>query len=106
MEIDYAGIRLTPAQLVEAAMAKQHHVIGLSILSGSHIPLVEEVLTRLRDAGLGNIPVVVGGIVPEEDAKRLRAMGVAKVYTPKDFVLNRIMRDIITLADTKSVAAE
>ena len=106
MEIDYEGIRLTPAQLVEAAAAKEHHVIGLSILSGSHIPLVEDVMTRLREAGLGHVPVIVGGISPDEDAGRLRAMGVSRVYTPKDFELNRIMHDIVTLVDPKSVAAE
>lgn len=82
------------------------HVVGLSILSGSHIPLVEDMMTKMRDAGLGHIPVIVGGIIPDEDAKRLRAMGVAKVYTPKDFELNAIMMDIVTLADPKAVAAE
>ncbi|WGW03900.1 protein meaA [Tropicibacter oceani] len=104
MDIDYEGIRLTPEQIVEAA-GNGAHVIGLSILSGSHIPLVEEVMSRMREAGLGT-PVVVGGIIPDEDAARLRAMGVAKVYTPKDFELNAIMRDVVTLADPQAVAAE
>jgi (2R)-ethylmalonyl-CoA mutase len=104
MEIDYAGIRLTPAEIVEAARDGAH-VLGLSILSGSHVPLVEETLTRLRDAGLGHVPVVVGGIIPDADAERLVALGVAQVYTPKDFELNRIMGDIVTLADRPSVAA-
>ncbi|WP_425100017.1 protein meaA [Tropicibacter sp. S64] len=104
MEIDYEGIRLTPEQIVEAAKDGAH-VIGLSILSGSHIPLLEDVMKRLREAGM-TIPVVVGGIIPDEDAKRLLAMGVAKVYTPKDFELNAIMRDVVTLADPKAVAAE
>ncbi|MFW2543372.1 methylmalonyl-CoA mutase family protein [Primorskyibacter sp. 2E107] len=104
MEIDYEGIRLTPEQIVEAAK-EGAHVIGLSILSGSHIPLLEDVMKRLRAESL-DIPVVVGGIIPEEDARRLLAMGVAKVYTPKDFELNAIMRDVVTLADPKAVAAQ
>ncbi|WP_238364890.1 protein meaA [Mesobacterium pallidum] len=105
MEIDYEGIRLTPEQIVEAAKDGAH-VIGLSILSGSHLPLVEDVMTRLRAEGLGDRPVIVGGIIPDEDARRLRAMGVARVYTPKDFELNTIMKDIVTLADPAAVAAE
>ncbi|KUF09392.1 protein meaA [Pseudoponticoccus marisrubri] len=105
MEIDYEGIRLTPEQIVAAA-ENGAHVLGLSILSGSHIPLVEEVMRRLREAGLGEVPVIVGGIIPDEDAARLKAMGVDRVYTPKDFELNAIMHDIVTLADPKSVAAE
>jgi (2R)-ethylmalonyl-CoA mutase len=106
MEIDYAGIRLTPAEIVEAALADMPHVIGLSILSGSHMPLVENVLARLREAGLGHVPLIVGGIIPEDDAARLRAMGVARVYTPKDFLLNAIMADVVELADPAKVAAE
>ncbi|WHZ36303.1 protein meaA [Sagittula sp. MA-2] len=105
MEIDYEGIRLTPEQIVTAAQ-QGAHVVGLSILSGSHIPLVEDVMNRLRAAGLGDLPVIVGGIIPEEDAVRLKAMGVARVYTPKDFALNTIMKDIVTLVDPQSVAAE
>ncbi|MBS0124663.1 protein meaA [Thetidibacter halocola] len=105
MDIDYEGIRLTPEQIVEAAQ-NGAHVVGLSILSGSHIPLVEDLMTRMREAGLGHVPVVVGGIIPDDDAKRLLAMGVARVYTPKDFELNAIMRDIVTLADPKACAAE
>ena len=99
MDIAYEGIRLTPEQLVAAALEDQAHVVGLSILSGSHIPLVEDLIGRMRDAGLGDIPVIVGGIIPDDDAERLRAMGVARVYTPKDFELNTIMADIVTLAD-------
>lgn len=106
MEIDYEGIRLTPEEIVSAAANGDMHVIGLSILSGSHLPLVEDTLHRMKAAGLGNIPLIVGGIIPEEDAKRLRAMGVARVYTPKDFVLNSIMMDIVQLADPEAVAAE
>ncbi len=106
MDISYEGIRLTPAEIVEAAQAEEAHVVGLSILSGSHVPLVEDLMKRMRDAGLNHIPVIVGGIIPEADAIRLRAAGVAQVYTPKDFELNVIMNDIITLADPAAVAAE
>ncbi|SHH92189.1 protein meaA [Marivita hallyeonensis] len=106
MDIDYEGIRLTPDQIVAAAQDNEVHVVGLSILSGSHIPLVEDMMTKMREAGLGHVPVIVGGIIPDDDADRLRAMGVAKVYTPKDFELNAIMMDIVTLADPKAVAAE
>ncbi|MEQ9689291.1 MAG: methylmalonyl-CoA mutase family protein, partial [Bauldia litoralis] len=106
MAINYEGIRLTPEEIVKAAQEQEAHVVGLSILSGSHIPLVEDLMTRMKEAGLGDIPVIVGGIIPEEDAKRLREMGVARVYTPKDFELNTIMMDIVTLADPQAVAAE
>ncbi|WP_339853915.1 protein meaA [Roseovarius nubinhibens] len=106
MDIRYEGIRLTPEEIVNAALEDKSHVVGLSILSGSHIPLVEELMRRMREAGLGDVPVVVGGIIPEEDARRLREMGVARVYTPKDFELNTIMRDVVTLADPQAVAAE
>ena len=106
MEIDYAGIRLTPEEIVRTAHEDRPHVIGLSILSGSHIPLVEDVLRRMRAEGIEDIPVIVGGIIPEEDARRLRAMGVARVYTPKDFELNAIMMDVIELADPGAVAAQ
>ncbi|MEX1234614.1 MAG: protein meaA [Roseovarius sp.] len=106
MDIDYRGIRLTPEELVRTALEDGAHVVGLSILSGSHIPLVEDMMERMRAAGLGDIPVIVGGIIPEEDAARLRAMGVARVYTPKDFELNTIMRDIVALVDPGAVAAE
>ncbi len=106
MDISYEGIRLTPAEIVAAALQDDAHVVGLSILSGSHIPLVEDLMVQMREAGLGNIPVIVGGIIPEADAARLRAMGVARVYTPKDFEMNTIMNDIILLADPAAVAAE
>jgi (2R)-ethylmalonyl-CoA mutase len=85
MDIVYEGIRLTPQEIVTAVQNGEVHIVGLSILSGSHVPLVEEVMTRLKSAGLSHIPVIVGGIIPEEDALRLQNMGVAKVYTPKDF---------------------
>ena len=99
MEISYEGIRLTPDEIVAAAQEGQAHVIGLSILSGSHISLMQDLMDRLDEADLGHIPVVVGGIIPEHDADRLRAMGISRVYTPKDFELNRIMFDIVALAD-------
>ncbi|HRW14504.1 MAG: protein meaA [Rhodobacteraceae bacterium] len=98
MEVVYEGIRLTPAQIVNAALEESVHVVGLSILSGSHLPLAEEVMTRMRAAGLEDVPVVIGGIIPEADAAALRSFGIARVYTPKDFELNRIMADIIALA--------
>ena len=106
MEMTYEGIRLTPAEIVAAAAEGRAHVVGLSILSGSHVPLVETLMAEMRAAGLGHVPVVVGGIIPDADAERLRGMGVARVYTPKDFELNRIMFDIAALADPEAVAAE
>ena len=106
MEIRYEGIRLTPQAIVSAAIDNGAHVVGLSILSGSHLPLVEELMTRMRDADLAHVPVIVGGIIPEEDADRLRSLGVSAVYTPKDFELNRIMADIVALADPAGMAAE
>jgi len=106
MDIAYEGIRLTPSEIVAAARKDEAHVVGLSILSGSHIPLVEDLMNKMREAGLGNVPVIVGGIIPDDDAARLKAMGVARVYTPKDFELNMIMQDIVTLADPAAVAAE
>ncbi len=105
MDITYEGIRLTPEQIVAKAIEDEAHVVGLSILSGSHIPLIEELMERMRAAGLGHVPVVVGGIIPDEDAVRLRGFGVAKVYTPKDFELNRIMMDIVALATPSEAAA-
>ena len=106
MDIRYEGIRLTPEQIVAAALEDAAHVVGLSVLSGSHMPLVEELMERMRAAGLDDVPVIVGGIIPEDDAQRMREMGVARVYTPKDFELNTIMMDIVTLADPQAVAAE
>ncbi len=106
MEISYEGIRLTPAEIVDAVRDAGAHVVGLSILSGSHMPLMDELMTRLRDAGMGDVPVIVGGIIPDDDAARLREMGVARVYTPKDFRLNRIMMDIVALVDPRPLAAE
>ena len=99
MDISYEGIRFTPDEIVAVAQDTNAHVIGLSILSGSHISLMKDVMIKLEQANLGHIPVVVGGVIPEGDADQLRAMGVSKVYTPKDFELNRIMFDIVALAD-------
>ena len=105
MEITYDGIRLTPQEIVTAAAEKEPDVIGLSILSGSHLPLIRETLELMRNAGLAQ-PLVVGGIIPDDDATTLKTMGVAQVYTPKDFQLNRIMLDLVALADPAPVAAE
>ncbi|HEV8390616.1 MAG TPA: protein meaA [Dongiaceae bacterium] len=106
MEVVYEGIRLTPAEIANAALEEGVHVIGLSILSGSHITLVGEIVERLRASGLGDIPVIVGGIIPAEDAERLKAMGVARVYTPKDYDIGRIMAEIVEIVSaTHSRAA-
>ncbi|HIP24672.1 MAG TPA: protein meaA, partial [Rhodobacteraceae bacterium] len=87
---------MTPEALVAAAKQERVHIMGLSILSGSHVPLVQETMARMKAEGL-DIPVIVGGIIPDDDAKTLRALGIARVYTPKDFDLNQIMRDVISL---------
>ena len=105
MDITYDGIRLTPAEIVAAAAEQQAHVVGLSILSGSHLPLVGDVMARMREAGLTHVPVIVGGIIPDDDARRLLGMGVTRVYTPKDFELNRIMMDLVALVDPQDRAA-
>jgi ethylmalonyl-CoA mutase len=99
MDVVYEGIRMTPAQICEAACAQGAHVVGLSILSGSHLALVRDVVARMRTAGLADVPVVVGGIIPPEDARALRQAGVAAVYTPKDFELNRIMADVLRIVE-------
>jgi (2R)-ethylmalonyl-CoA mutase len=98
-EVVYEGIRLTPEQIVNAALDEGVHVVGLSILSGSHLPLVTEIIERMRAADLADVPVVVGGIIPPEDAEKLVASGVARVYTPKDFDLNAIMTDILAIVE-------
>jgi ethylmalonyl-CoA mutase len=100
MHVVYEGIRLTPAEIVSAACQEKVHVVGLSILSGSHLPLVKDVVAGLRDAGRGNVPVVVGGIIPPEDARALKQFGVTAVYTPKDYEINRIMNDVIRIVET------
>ncbi|MGZ9089280.1 MAG: methylmalonyl-CoA mutase family protein [Rhodoplanes sp.] len=101
MDVVYEGIRFTPDDIVRAARDKNVHVVGLSILSGSHMPLVKEVVTKMREAGLDDVPVVVGGIIPPDDEAALKAVGVAAVYTPKDFELNRIMTDIVRIVEDK-----
>jgi (2R)-ethylmalonyl-CoA mutase len=106
MDITYDGIRLTPDEIIAAVQRNDAHVVGLSILSGSHVPLVADFMEKMCANGLGHVPVVAGGIIPDEDAERLRTMGVSRVYTPKDFELNTIMRDIIELADPGPIAAE
>jgi len=97
MDVVYEGIRLTPSQIASSAVQEGVHVVGLSILSGSHAELIPSVLAALAAAGAENVPVVVGGIIPDADARALRDAGVAAVYTPKDWDLNRMMRDIIAL---------
>jgi ethylmalonyl-CoA mutase len=96
MDVVYEGIRLTPSQIAASALQEGVHVIGLSILSGSHRELIPAVIAALHDAGV-DVPVVVGGIIPEQDVAPLRDAGVAAVYTPKDFDITRIMRDILAL---------
>ena len=106
MKIEYEGIRLTPQELVETVKSTKAHVVGLSILSGSHIPLVQDIINLLAKEGLTKIPIVVGGIIPEEDKAKLLKMGISKVYTPKDFEMNTIMMDIVNLAEPIEIAAE
>ena len=105
MEVVYEGIRLTPAQIVNAALEEGVHVVGLSILSGSHLPLIKDVMEKMRANGLEDVPVVAGGIIPDEDAETLRAYGVARVYTPKDFELTKIMADIVGLVEGQAAKA-
>lgn len=99
MEVVYEGIRLTPDQIVAAALEEGVHLVGLSILSGSHVELATEVMQRMRAEGIGDVPVVVGGIIPPEDEARLKAAGIAGVFTPKDYDLTAIMRAIVALVD-------
>jgi len=99
MDVIYDGIRLTAEAIVAAAAEKRVHVVGLSILSGSHLPLVQDIVTRMKEAGLDAVPVVVGGIIPPQDASLLKSAGVAEVYTPKDFELNRIMSDLVRIVE-------
>jgi ethylmalonyl-CoA mutase len=106
MEVVYDGIRLTAEAIAAVAAEKRVHVVGLSILSGSHLPLVHDVMARMKDAGVGDVPVVVGGIIPREDADALKEAGVAEVYTPKDFELNRIMSDLCRIAASAAEGVE
>ena len=104
MQVVYEGIRLTPEEIVDAARKERAHVIGLSVLSGSHLPLVQDVVGRMKAAGL-KVPLVVGGIIPPEDAQALEQAGVAAVYTPKDFELNRIMADVVRIVERANGAS-
>ena len=104
MQVVYQGIRLTPEEIVDAVREQKAHVVGLSILSGSHLPLVKDVISRLKEAGIDDVPVVVGGIIPPEDAEALELAGVAAVYTPKDFELNRIMSDLVRIVESQADA--
>jgi (2R)-ethylmalonyl-CoA mutase len=110
IDVVYDGIRLTAEAIAASAAEKDVHVIGLSILSGSHLPLVHDVMARMKEAGIDDVPVVVGGIIPKEDENALKSAGVAAVYTPKDFELNRIMSDLVRIVETtaaeKADAAE
>jgi len=99
MDVVYEGIRFAPAEIAAQAKEADAHVVGLSILSGSHLDLVRETLAELRKAGLDNVPVVVGGIIPPEDARALRQMGVARIYTPKDFKITGIMSDVVDIVE-------
>ncbi len=101
MEVVYEGIRLTPGEIVNAALEEGVHVVGLSILSGSHVPLVRDVMNRMRTEGL-DVPVIVGGIIPPEDENVLKQCGVAAVFTPKDYELNRILADIVRVVDASA----
>ncbi|MBI3433645.1 MAG: protein meaA [Proteobacteria bacterium] len=105
MAVVYEGIRLTPEEIVAAACREKAHVVGLSILSGSHVPLASDVVRRLKEAGLADVPVVVGGIIPPQDEGALRQAGVAAIYTPKDFELNRIMHDVVRIVEAKAADA-
>jgi (2R)-ethylmalonyl-CoA mutase len=105
MEVVYEGIRLTPAEIVNAALEEGVHCVGLSILSGSHVPLVRDVMARMREEGLDDVPVIVGGIIPPEDESVLRKEGVAAVYTPKNFELNTIMADIVRIVENVAAKA-
>ncbi|MFD4251625.1 protein meaA [Amycolatopsis thermoflava] len=96
-EVIYQGIRLTPEQIVAAAVQEGVHVVGLSVLSGSHLEVVPQVVDGLRAAGAGDIPVIVGGIIPPEDARLLTERGIARVFTPKDYELTEIMDEIVSV---------
>ncbi|MBE9552178.1 MAG: protein meaA [Proteobacteria bacterium] len=104
MDAVYEGIRLTPREIVDAAKKNSAHVVGLSILSGSHVELVREVIRLMGEQGMGDVPVVVGGIIPPADEGALGNMGVARIYTPKDYDLNRILGEILDLLEDKAEA--
>jgi (2R)-ethylmalonyl-CoA mutase len=99
MDVVYGGIRFTPAEIVKTAIEEGVDVIGLSILSGSHVPLVRDVVSRMKEAGIDGVPVVVGGIIPPDDARELKSAGIAAIYTPKDFDINRVMSDVVRIVE-------
>jgi (2R)-ethylmalonyl-CoA mutase len=99
MDVRYDGIRFTPEEIVAQAIEAKAHVVGLSILSGSHVDLVRDVSALMRQKGIGHIPLVVGGIIPPEDELVLKQVGVTRVYTPKDYKLNQIMSDIVKVVE-------
>jgi ethylmalonyl-CoA mutase len=103
-DVVYEGIRLTPSQIAKSAVDEGVHVVGLSILSGSHMELIPDVLRELEEAG-ADVPVIVGGIIPVADEKKLREQGVARVYTPKDFQVTQMMSDIVDLVAERHGAA-
>ena len=94
LDVVYQGIRLTPEQIVNSALEESVHIIGLSILSGSHMKILSDITSLLREKKMNKIPIIVGGIIPERDFNKLHRMGIKKVYTPKDFDLNQIIMDI------------
>jgi (2R)-ethylmalonyl-CoA mutase len=104
MHVIYDGIRSTPEEIVRRAKESRAHVVGLSILSGSHLDLVQEVVRIMRAEGLGDIPIVAGGIIPEADALVLKQMGVARIYTPKDFRITEIIGDVVRLVEATALA--
>ena len=101
MDVLYEGIRLTPEQIVKSSVEEDVHIIGLSILSGSHVQLVEEIMNEMKKNKVDDIPVIVGGIIPTEDEKILIKNGVQAVYTPKDYQLKDIMSDIVSIVERK-----
>ncbi|HEX2675226.1 MAG TPA: protein meaA [Polyangiales bacterium] len=103
-EVVYEGIRVTPEQIVASAIEEGVHIIGISILSGSHLALVPQILEKLKQKGLSHVPIVVGGIIPEADARLLESKGIARVYTPKDFALDNIMGDLVELVSKNAKA--
>ena len=105
VQVVYDGIRLTPEEIVARARDEKVHAIGLSILSGSHVSLVKEVVAKLAEVGLADIPVIVGGIIPPEDEAALKKAGVARIYTPKDYQITDIVADIVTIVDKSTEAA-
>jgi (2R)-ethylmalonyl-CoA mutase len=98
MDVIYDGIRFSPEQIVTAALERKPHLVGLSILSGSHVSLAQDVIAKLKDAGLSDVKVVAGGIIPPEDEAALKSAGIAAVFSPKDYDLNAIMHQIVELA--------